>query len=229
MATKPEETERGIERLIFFTDAVAAIAITLLILPLVDIVTSSATAPHASVASFISDNLSQILAFALSFLIIARLWLANHRVLENTVRTTSLLMWLDIAWAFTIVVLPLPTEITAVYHQSVQTVTLYIGSAFASTLLLTAMSLYLYLHPELERKGTSLSASQLYGIATTSVGFVLALALELIFPRLNYWTLLALLISFPLDVLVKPRIVRADAARTARAHARSVTSSLPEA
>jgi uncharacterized membrane protein len=228
VAAKPEETERGIERLIFFTDAVAAIAITLLILPLVDIVTSSAKAPHASVAKFISDNLGQLFAFVLSFLIIARLWLANHRVLENTARTTSVLMWLDIAWAFTIVVRPLPTEITAVYHQSIQTVTLYIGSAFASTLLLTAMSLYLYLHPELERKGTSLSASQLYGVSATSVGFILALALELIFPALNYWTLLALFISFPLDVIVKPRIVRVDAARTARVHAQSGKSSPSE-
>jgi uncharacterized membrane protein len=225
VAAKPEETERGIERLIFFTDAVAAIAITLLILPLVEEVTSAAKVPHASVASFVADNVSQIFAFVLSFLIIARLWLANHRVLENTVRTTSVLMWLDIAWAFTIVVLPLPTEITAVFHQSVQTVTLYIGSAFASTLLLTAMSLYLYLHPELERKGTSLSAVQLYGMTTTTVGFILALVLELIFPALNYWTLFALFIAVPLDLVIKPKIVRAEAAKTARADAGAKPSS----
>jgi uncharacterized membrane protein len=201
------ETERAVERLIFFTDAVAAIAITLLILPLVDIVTTDASATHpATVSSFLADNLSQILAFGLSFLIIARFWMANHEILADVVRATSTLMWLDICWVFTIVVLPLPTEITAVYQASVLTVSIYILTCFASTLLLSAMSLYLYKHPELESKNKRVSATQVWGIGTTAIGFAVALLLELIFPSIHYYSLLALLLTFPLDALIKPRL-----------------------
>ena len=108
------ESERGVERLIFFTDAVAAIAITLLILPLVDIVTADASRSHpVPVSTFLAENVGQLLAFGLSFVIIARFWMANHRILADVVRSTPVLMWLDIGWVFTIVLLPLPTEITA--------------------------------------------------------------------------------------------------------------------
>src|SRR5580658_9343962 len=106
------ETERAVERLIFFTDAVAAIAITLLILPLVAVVTTDANkSKDIFELSFINDNLGQLRAFGLSFVIIARFWMANHEILADVVRATSTLMWLDIFWVFTIVVLPLPTEI----------------------------------------------------------------------------------------------------------------------
>jgi uncharacterized membrane protein len=56
---------------VFFTDAVTAIAITLLILPLVDSVERAAGEGH-SAAQFIGDNLSQLAAFGLSFVVIAR-------------------------------------------------------------------------------------------------------------------------------------------------------------
>jgi uncharacterized membrane protein len=65
------KTTRGLDRLVFFTDAVTAIAITLLILPLVDSVERAAGEGH-SAAQFIGDNLSQLAAFGLSFVVIAR-------------------------------------------------------------------------------------------------------------------------------------------------------------
>jgi uncharacterized membrane protein len=208
------ETERAVERLIFFTDAVAAIAITLLILPLVEVVTTDANkSKDIFELSFINDNLGQLLAFGLSFVIIARFWMANHEILADVVRATSTLMWLDIFWVFTIVVLPLPTEITAVYQASELTVTIYILTCFVSTVLLTSISIYLYRHPELERKGKPTSGTQIWGIGSTAIAFFVALAITLIFPSIHYYSLLALLLTFPLDYIIKPRIRRREAAR----------------
>jgi uncharacterized membrane protein len=123
-------------------------------------------------------------------------------------------MWLDITWVFTIVVLPLPTEITAVYQASVLTVSIYILTCFASTLLLTAMSMYLYRHPELESPHKAVSATQVWGIGTTAIGFALAFLLQLIVPGLHYWSLLVLLLTFPLDYLIKPRLRARELAKT---------------
>ena len=64
-------TQRGLERLIFFTDAVTAIAITLLILPLVSIVPAH-PAGNESVWPLLVDHASQLGSFVLSFLVIAR-------------------------------------------------------------------------------------------------------------------------------------------------------------
>jgi uncharacterized membrane protein len=209
------EKDRGIERLIFFTDAVAAIAITLLILPLVDIVTADGSGAHpVSVEHFLQNNIGQLLAFGLSFVIIARFWIANHGILADTIGSTTLLIWLDIAWVFTIVLLPLPTEITAVYTASELTTTIYIGTCLAGMLLLTAMSVYLYRHPELEKKGKPTSAVQIWGVGSTAAGFLLAFLLELIVPGLHYWTLLVLFVATPLDFIVKPYIRRREAAKT---------------
>jgi uncharacterized membrane protein len=209
------EKDRGIERLIFFTDAVAAIAITLLILPLVDIVAADGSGAHSvSVEHFLQNNIGQLLAFGLSFVIIARFWITNHRILADTVGSTTLLIWLDIAWVFTIVVLPLPTEITAVYTASELTTTIYIGTCLAGMLLLTAMSVYLYRHPELEKQGKPTSAVQIWGVGSTAAGFLLAFLLELIVPGLHYWTLLVLFVATPLDFIVKPYIRRREAKKT---------------
>jgi uncharacterized membrane protein len=207
------EKSRGVERLIFFTDAVVAIAITLLILPLVEIVTNDAN--KETVGEFLSHNVGQLLAFALSFVIIARFWLANHEILADTVNTTSVLMWLDLGWVFTIVVLPLPTEITAIYDATELTTCIYIGTCLAGTLLLTGMSAYLYRHPELEKKDKPVSLEQLWGISSTAGAFAVAFLLAVIFPPIHYWALLVLLLATPLDLLLKPRLRAREAARRA--------------
>jgi uncharacterized membrane protein len=208
------EKDRGVERLIFFTDAVTAIAITLLILPLVDIVTADGSGSHpVALQQFLADNVGQLLAFGLSFLIIARFWMANHGILADTVGSTTVLIWLDIAWVFTIVVLPLPTEITAVYAASELTTTIYIGTCLAGMLLLTTMSVYLYRRPELQKNGKPGSAVHIWGAGSAAAAFLLAVVLELIIPGLHYYSLLILLLAIPLDFIVRPRIRRREAAK----------------
>ncbi len=203
-------TKRALERLIFFTDAVAAIAITLLILPLVD--RASAT-DGGNTAEFLSHNTDQIFAFVLSFVIIARLWMANHQIMENVERSTSALMWLDVLWAFTVVLLPLPTELSAVFKTDTVLVAFYIGTMTASSLILTGIAYYLHRHPHLESDDGHTSLVRLWGIASTSVAFVVALILGVAVPHLNYYALLVLLLTFPLDAVTKPRLRRIDAQR----------------
>jgi len=73
-------TERGFHRLVNFSDAVVAIAITLLVLPLVD---SASGIGNTDVHVFLRENWHQIFAFALSFLVIANFWWAQHQMLER--------------------------------------------------------------------------------------------------------------------------------------------------
>lgn len=209
------DSHRGIERLIFFTDAVVAIAITLLILPLVELVTADSTKhPPVPIPTFVHDNLSQLLAFVLSFAVIARLWMANHEILENATRATPVLMWFDVAWVFTVVVIPLPTEITAAYRTSELTVLIYIGVAAANTVLLFAMAYYLFRHPDMQSKPTS--RVLLWGVGSNTTGFVIAFLLVLAAPPVGYYALLLPALTVVLDPIVKPRIARREAALAAK-------------
>jgi uncharacterized membrane protein len=200
-------TPRGFERLVFFTDAVTAIAITLLILPLVELVPDFAVHHQdAGVAGFIRTYWTQVWAFGLSFLIIARLWMANHSALEHVERQSPTLMWLDVAWAFTVVVLPLPTALIASLHSDRPALALYIGTMAASSLLLAGMCWEIYRRPELGATDRQHSLLSFYGIGSTAAAFVLALILSQLFPAVGLYWLLLLLLTFPLDWIVKPRL-----------------------
>jgi uncharacterized membrane protein len=222
------DNPRSIERLIFFTDAVVAIAITLLILPVVEIVVDDAV-KQVKITTFLAENVPQFIAFALSFAIIARLWIANHSLLLNTVTATRALTWLMIAWVFTIVVLPLPTEISAIYPSSWITVVFYVGTGFTSTVLLAIAGEYLHRRPQLQRPGHPVTGPEVWGIASISGGFVVAIALTLIFPVLSYYSLFVLFLTAPLDAIVKPRIARREAKRLAQdaAAAKQATARRP--
>jgi uncharacterized membrane protein len=134
------QTTRGLDRLVFFTDAVSAIAITLLILPLVDAVAESANKGH-NATQFIGDNWNSIGAFALSFAVIARLWMTHHAVFEHVKSYNRPLLLLSLLWAFTVVLLPLPTEMVSQFRTSPLTVGVYTGTMAASSLTLMAMTL----------------------------------------------------------------------------------------
>lgn len=133
-------TTRGLERLIFFTDAVVAIAITLLVLPLVDAASESANT-GLKAADFFREEQSQIIAFLISFAVIARLWMAHHSLFEHLDAYNNRVVFLSLVWAFTIVLLPLPTAMSAEFDSEPLTAGFYIGTMFVSSLLLTLLTL----------------------------------------------------------------------------------------
>ena len=82
---------RSFDRLINFTDAVVAIAITLQLLPLVDIKSTG----EDSIWQLIGENSSQIFAFWLSFLILSLLWLKHNQVFNSMRTFDGTIFWLN--------------------------------------------------------------------------------------------------------------------------------------
>ena len=112
MSSGPERArERDFERLLTFVDAVVAIAITLLVLPLVDL--AGELGDGGSVADLIGDHLAELGSAVLSFVVIARLWLAQHETVRDVVAQDRRVTQLMLLWLLLIVFLPVPTALLA--------------------------------------------------------------------------------------------------------------------
>ena len=98
---------RASDRLITFTDAVVAIAITLLALDLP--VPTGRTVPGLW-ASVMSDS-GQYLAFLISFFAIAGGWSQHHELFRYARSTDGRMKSLHLAWLLTIIILPFATKL----------------------------------------------------------------------------------------------------------------------
>ena len=193
-------TERGLDRIIIFADAVVAIACTLLVLPLVDLATQSEVVP---VNRLLSDHIGQFGAFALSFAVIARLWLAHHRIFERVGSYDTVIIWLTLGWLFTVAFLPFPTAIIATQSDTTASV-LYIGTLLLSSLALAATAVWVGRNPGLQQPSEQNSnVEEPHG--TTAVLLLVALGLTAIVPGAGVLPLLLLLLSGPIDALRRRR------------------------
>ncbi len=105
------QRERDLERFLTFVDAIVAIAITLLVLPLVDV--AGHVSQGESVTSLLHEHAPHIGAFFLSFAVISNLWLAQHQTLRHVVAADQRVTRLLLLWTLTIVVLPSLVAATA--------------------------------------------------------------------------------------------------------------------
>jgi len=96
------------ERRIAFTDAVIAIAITLLILPLMDDASDSA---ELSVAEWYSEQRKQIGSFLKSFFVVASFWQAHSRLFALVRAFSNRLALLNFLWMLCMVYTPVATAL----------------------------------------------------------------------------------------------------------------------
>ena len=139
MADPEEHDEQGVRRLVGFTDGVVAIAITLIVLPLVDAARDLGTKPAID---FLSDNGFNLLAAGLSFVVIALFWMDHHRLYRRVSGATAPLIRANLVWLAAIVFLPLPTVliVDSPGHDPIAE-GLYIGTVLVAQVAIRAQEL----------------------------------------------------------------------------------------
>ncbi len=121
--TTDDQVERGaerafeLERLVFFSDAVFAIAITLLALELhvPNIGTGYEPGASATLMQAVFANFPSFLAFTLSFYIIGAFWVAHHRYFRYIQRYNDRLLRINLVLLFFVVLTPYTTSVMGEY------------------------------------------------------------------------------------------------------------------
>jgi uncharacterized membrane protein len=186
------ERERDFDRFLTFIDAIVAIAITLLVLPLVEL--TADIGEFDTVADLLDEHQAQLWAFLLSFAVISRLWFVQHRSVRHVLRYHDRVAHLLMLWALTIVFLPFPTALVAEAGGSALTKLLYIGTMVVSTVMLVFVEAVLVRHPELTDGDDD--ADPVDGVASAAL-LALALGISVALPATSYFPLLLLLVAGP--------------------------------
>jgi uncharacterized membrane protein len=181
MAEVTEVDVAAAERLTFFSDAVVAIAITLLAIDLP--VPSGATA--ADFLASLGEGWFEYLAFLISFAVIASHWQAHHRVFRYVRRADSPLVGLNLFWLLMVVVTPFLTRILTEGDVQFVQFTMY---AVAQAVQMTTFAVMIAV---LARRGwfaagtpRSLTVRGWVGALLGAAGFLLAVPL---FPLVGAW------------------------------------------
>lgn len=201
--TGPEPSWVTAERTKAFVDAVVAIAMTLLILPLVDTATSSADG--GTVSAWFVASWPKLLAFAVSFAIVATFWLMHHRLYARVEKVTTPLLVMNIGWMLLIVWFPVPTAMTGEFHGDGILLTLYIGTMCAISGLLLAMRLYLRTHPNLHANPAGVVSRGIRVQSALTILYALALTAAVLIPGLGYSALFLVAFTSPLARIIPTR------------------------
>jgi uncharacterized membrane protein len=207
LASAGDQRSYSAERTAALVDAVVAIAMTLLILPLMESV-GEVAGQGEDTLSWLGQHADQLVSFVLSFLVIAMFWMDHHSLFSHVREVTPVHMWLTVAWMLTIVWLPVATAITGQMGSDDATAKIqYIGTMIVTSLLSLGIRSYLLRHRRVHGEAPEMLRRTLIVNLTMSVLFALALGLTLVFPSLGYKTLFILLLSAPLQRIIA-RVLR---------------------
>jgi len=114
-----DEAEVEFNRIVAFSDGVFAIAITLLVLGLT-------VPPHLShLRRALLNNQDDFIAYAISFAVLGRYWLAHHRFFSSLERFDGRLMTLNLVYLACIALVPFTSQVLGDYASHTEAVVLY--------------------------------------------------------------------------------------------------------
>ena len=119
----PEERGFDYARTVALSDGVFAIALTLLVLGIS--FPELAASRHGDIGKQLLDRGGELGSYALSFAVIALLWVRHHGFMRSLEVIDSTVTWLNLAYLGFVAFLPYPTHILGVYGDQTASVVLY--------------------------------------------------------------------------------------------------------
>jgi uncharacterized membrane protein len=200
----------GVERIAFFSDAVFAIALTLLVLD----IRLPEGLDDADVGPAIAQLWPQFFAYGLTFLVLGQNWVSHHRKYRVIERFDTRFVWLNLLYLAFVALAPFPTSVISEYATAAS-VTLY--AVQVAMLGILQGLIWWYAH----RKGLlaksvdeGIYRYQLIGSLVTPVVFLVTIPIAVFLsPAAAVWSWLSLVVIGPLvDRVSRQRVDRADAA-----------------
>jgi uncharacterized membrane protein len=204
--------DRQFERLVFFSDAVFAIAITLLVLDL-----RAIPGPHGELQ--LATAVPGFFSFALSFAVIGRYWLAHHSLFGALRREDAALRATNFVFLFAVVFLPFPTKMLNEYKMSTTSVVFYALSV-ATVGLLQVLLCFVARRPALMRPGETRGGTARFAVRALVAPVIFIVSVAGAWPEPRVTALLWILIvpaSLATNRLAPMLQRRIDARTVARA------------
>ena len=182
-------------RMVTLTDGVLSIAMTLLVLD-VRLPGQSDTLSDSALWQQIIGIAPQISSYALSFLVIAILWINHVQRFRRLNKMTPLMTWLNILFLLGVSIVPFTTSLLAENGNAVSTAIYALGMAFAS-LMLAAMTIHVRAAGlvEVDPEATAMHTLWVLEFGTAAV-FILSAAVAFVQPE---WAKYCWLLLFPLN------------------------------
>ena len=180
--------EIAYERVLFFSDAVVAIALTLLAL---DLKLNVSANQHIPVADLIAPR-AKYLAFILSFLNIAGFWRTHHDFFIYIKKLDQKLMLVNTAWLFFIITLPFATSVISQHFGDSAAVFLYCANIFCISVCQNFIWDYSDLKGGFTDKKTMTYIEQSrirWALNIDMINGLIAIALSFFFPKLAFFLL----------------------------------------
>lgn len=112
-------TKFQLERFVFFSDAVFAICITLLVIAIkVPDPDEMHIYTDAALWKYLSHNSLKFLGFFISFGIIGHYWSVHHRIFGYAQNYTTSLIWINLGYLFSVVLLPFSSGLLGEYASN---------------------------------------------------------------------------------------------------------------
>ena len=193
-------TESGLERIIFFSDAVIAIAITLLALEIR--LPEEAIAPSELTAQLLA-LIPRYLTYFISFFVIGLFWMSHHHMFEYIQTYDRGLIWINLIFLSLVAFIPFPTSVLGRFPGELSSVVLYAGVLVCLSLTRVWLWWYVYYRAHLTRPDTNPRAGRIELRRALWTGSVFGLSLLAAFWNPN-WARYLWILLFPISLLTRP-------------------------
>lgn len=142
MSSESRERTLELDRLVNFSDGVFAIAATLLVVTIGFSMHLNRPDLDRKLWHEFGDTLPQVLAYALSFFIIARNWIGHHRMFKVIRRIDGRFIALNLVVLGLIALVPFPTDVYGNYPQEQPALIVYCVAISAPSIAAAVMFRY---------------------------------------------------------------------------------------